>query len=170
MDETQTTPLAAPTPGEQRRLVRLAFRYCWNTGDAEDAVQNALVVALRKAAQLRDREKYWAWLCRIVIQQCRLLHRRRPRAAEFADIDQVPAASAAEHLSQRELGELMKAWIVHLPHKQRVALSLRHFERLDYPQIAAIMNIRESTARVHVRAGREALRRLILARHPEWTP
>ncbi len=47
-------------------------------------------------------------------------------------------------------------------------MTLRHIERLEYPRIAQIMELSESTVRAHVLAGREALRKLILSRHPEW--
>ena len=62
----------------------------------------------------------------------------------------------------------MKRLLVQLPRQQQAAVTLRHLERMEYPQIARIMAISESTVRVHVRTGREALRKLIQARHPEW--
>ncbi len=62
----------------------------------------------------------------------------------------------------------MRRLLVQLPAQQRAAVTLRHIERLEYPQIALIMAISESTVRAHVYAGRETLRSLIVARHPEW--
>ncbi len=62
----------------------------------------------------------------------------------------------------------MRRLLTNLPEQQRAAMTLRHIERLDYPRIAQVMAISESTVRVHVRAGREALRELIQSRHPEW--
>lgn len=172
MADTDTSSAnAALTLGQRRRLLRLAYRFCWNRSDAEDALQNAMVVALRKAEQLRDPERIWPWLCRIVVQQCRLLHRRRRPAVLQEPIEAAHAnESVSQRLSQQELGELMKRLLVQLPHKQRVALTLRHIEHLEYPAIAAVMNVTESTVRAHVRAGRETLRGLILSHHPEWRP
>lgn len=65
---------------------------------------------------------------------------------------------------------MLERLVAELPTQQRTALVLRHFEQMAYPDIAAVMEIAESTARVHVRAAREALRTAIVSRHPEWTP
>jgi RNA polymerase sigma-70 factor (ECF subfamily) len=162
---------AAVTAQERASLVRLAYRMCWSAQDAEDVVQDALLAAARHGPQLRDEQRRWPWLCRIVVQNCRL-HARRARSlkrlAELGNADLVGAADRRQDLVPEELGLLMKRLLVTLPEKQRIALTLRHIEHMDYPRIAEIMRISESTARAHVRAGREHLREMILARHPEW--
>ncbi len=84
--------------------------------------------------------------------------------------NQTTVRSEEESLTQQELGELMKQLLVDLPEQQRMAVTLRHLERLEYPQIAEIMDVAESTVRTHVHAGREALRQMIVRRYPEWTP
>ncbi len=161
---------------ERSQLLRLAYRFCWNPSDAEDALHNALLVAIEKADQLRDPAKRWPWLCRVVVQQCHLLgrnHQRRNethRAAGFPGAPGRGSASATHTsaLDTAELGDLMRRLLTNLPEQQRAAMTLRHIERWDYPRIAQVMAISESTVRAHVRAGREALRKLIQTRHPEW--
>ncbi len=158
---------------ERSQLLRLAYRFCWNRSDAEDALHNALLVAIEKADQLRDPAKRWSWLCRLVVQQCHLLgrkqHRRNEshRAAGFSPRGSAPATQSSA-LESAELGDLMRRLLTNLPEQQRAAMTLRHIERWDYPRIAQVMAISESTVRAHVRAGREALRKLIQTRHPEW--
>ncbi len=173
---------------ERSQLLRLAYRFCWNRSDAEDALHNALLVAIEKADQLREPAKRWSWLCRVVVQQCHLLGRKQQRriethrAASFSSRgrrgsenfsprerprDSAPATQTSE-LDRTELGDLMRRLLTNLPEQQRAAMTLRHIERWDYPRIAQVMAISESTARAHVRAGREALRKLIQTRHPEW--
>ena len=158
---------------ERSQLLRLAYRFCWNQSDAEDALHNALLVAIEKADQIRDPAKRWPWLCRVVVQQCHLLGRKQQRrnetqrAAGFSPRGSAPATQTSE-LDKTELGDLMRRLLTNLPEQQRAAMTLRHIERLDYPRIAQVMAISESTVRAHVRAGREALRKLIQSRHPEW--
>ncbi len=176
---------AEVTAQERARLLRLAYRFCWDASDAEDALHDALLVGVEKGHQLRDPAKRWPWLCRVVIQQCRLLGRkqRRERAVQGAagfsprgssSTQDAPIAGSprvtqpSEELDKAELGDLMRRLLVQLPAQQQAAVTLRHIERLDYPQIALIMAISESTVRAHVYAGRETLRSLIVARHPEW--
>ena len=83
---TGTTPPSCETLDEvhARRglLLRLAYRFCWNDADAEDAVQNALLLASRKVHQLADRGKLWPWVRSIVVTQCKELLRRRMRRGE----------------------------------------------------------------------------------------
>ncbi len=176
------------TAEERGQLLRLAYRFCWNRSDAEDALHNALLVAIEKADQLRDPAKRWSWLCRVVVQQCHLLGRKQqrrnelhraagfsprgPTNSENSSLRGRPRGSApatqTSELEKSELGDLMRRLLTKLPAQQRAAMTLRHIERLDYPQIAYVMAISESTVRAHVRAGRDALRTLIQARHPEW--
>ena len=161
------------TEQERTLLLRLAYRFCWNPADAEDALHNALLLAIEKVDQLRESAKRWPWLCRVVVQQCHLLSRKQQtekriqRAVGFSPRGS-PSTKLNPELDKTELGELMKRLLVQLPRQQQAAVTLRHLERMEYPQIARIMAISESTVRVHVRSGREALRKLIQARHPEW--
>ncbi len=161
------------TAEERGQLLRLAYRFCWNRSDAEDALHNALLVAIEKADQLRDPAKRWSWLCRVVVQQCHLLGRKQQRrnevqgAADFSLRDSL-STKHSPTLESAELGDLMRRLLTNLPEQQRAAMTLRHIERLDYPRIAQVMAISESTVRAHVRAGREALRKMIQTRHPEW--
>lgn len=161
------------TEQERTQLLRLAYRFCWNTTDAEDALHNALLLAFEKADQLREPAKRWPWLCRVVVQQCHLLGRkqqaekRTQRAVGFSPRGSL-ATKPAPELDKAELGQLMKRLLAQLPEQQQAAVTLRHIERMEYSHIARIMEISESTVRVHVRTGRDALRKLIQARHPEW--
>ncbi|MCH7885647.1 MAG: hypothetical protein IIC01_10400, partial [Planctomycetes bacterium] len=77
--ETKPEQSSDPTtvsPSVRDRLVRLAYRFLWNRDDAEDAVQEALTVAHQKRSALRDSSKWWSWVRRIVVQQCRVSGRR----------------------------------------------------------------------------------------------
>jgi RNA polymerase sigma-70 factor (ECF subfamily) len=174
MDQPSSSKQSEEISAQERgELLRLAYRFCWNQSDAEDALHNALLVAIEKSGQLRDPAKRWPWLRRVVIQQCHLLGRKQQRknqfqrAAGFSPRDS-SAPEQTANLDKAELGELMRRLLGQLPEQQQAAMTLRHIERLEYPRIAQIMGLSESTVRAHVLAGREALRKLILSRHPEW--
>lgn len=161
-----------PTPDERGRLVRLASRFSRNAHDAEDAVQSALLLAEQKRGQLREGDKRWAWMCRIVVQQCQLTHRQRQtrQGHEWsAGVERHAPRSDAPIIESAEFDALLERLVAALPLQQRTALVLRHFESMSYADIAAIMDVAESTARVHVRTAREALRAAIVEQHPEWS-
>ena len=156
-------------------LVRLAYRFCWNLEDAEDAVQSALLLASRRERQLDQRSKLWSWVRSIVVRQCHDIRRQSHRRTK-----QVAAAREAAELDRRqqtgdptttnELGDVLRRLIGTLPERQQTAIVLRHLENMDYRAIGELLGISESTARVHVRNGREALRRAVIQEHPEWSP
>ena len=155
-------------------LVRLAYRFCWDVDDAEDAVQEALLLASRKRHQLVQKRKLWSWVRSIVVRQCFEIGRRlaRERKADAA-LQQTPPsvareAAASDGAERREGDDLVRRMIGTLPERQQMALVLRHLEEMSYRQIAETMDISESTARVQVRNAREALRRAILKRDPAW--
>lgn len=148
-------------------LVRLAYRFCWNLHDAEDAVQNALTQATGHEAQLADPRRLWSWVRAIVIRQCHDLRRRARRSARAEDVvaNRVrradPPASPHLLLARSEFSDAVRRAIERLPERQRTALVLRHLEELEYGEIAELMGVSASTARVQVRNALENLRRVL---------
>src|SRR5690242_21739388 len=51
-------------------LYAIAYRILRDTGLAEDALQNALVLAWRRLPHLRDAERFEAWVHRILVHAC----------------------------------------------------------------------------------------------------
>ena len=149
-------------------LLRLAYRFCWNDADAEDAVQNALLLATEREQQLAERGKLWPWVRSIVVRQCKELLRRGVRRREVESSLEPRTREVHDSLSRCELSGMVKELIKTLPQRQQTALILRHLEDMSYAEIAEMMQITESTARVQVRDARESLRQAITERYPEW--
>ena len=51
-------------------LYAVAHRILRDTGLAEDALQNALVLAWRRLPELRDPDRFEAWLQRLLVNAC----------------------------------------------------------------------------------------------------
>lgn len=153
---------------DRRRLIQLAYRFVWNKADAEDVVQNALVLAHEKRDELRDPSRWFSWVCRIVLRQSLLLRRGERRHADHAlrqaasIVD--PAGGAVDRMEVVERVDLVRWAIGQLPQQQQIAVTLRHLQAMSYERMAEIMEISPSTARVHVRAAREAMRKMIVRR------
>ena len=169
-------PVWASPQGDQGasvrdRLFRLAYRFLWNRADAEDAVQEAMLAAFSKSQQLREGDKWWGWLCRIVVRQCHVLGRRkslrrRHEASRASAVSTSDTAGVA--LDATELKELLRESLVALPRRQREVLVLRHLEDMPFERIAEVLSMAPATARVHAQQGRERLLEIVLRRHPEW--
>ncbi|MDP9792773.1 RNA polymerase sigma-70 factor (ECF subfamily) [Catenuloplanes nepalensis] len=136
--------------------------------DAEDAVQDAMLIAMRRLGQLRDPDAAGSWLTAIVRNNARLRLRAVARTVPVADPEQLlPVATAGrpdeglERAGQRD-------WVRHavdgLPEPIRETVVLRYFtEYSSYRQIAEVCGVPVGTVRSRLRDGRRALTRTLLA-------
>ena len=87
------------------RLLRLSYSIVAHDADASDAVQESCLRAWRELPNLRDPERFEAWLWQIAINACRSALRTRRRAAirEIA-VESMPAGSELVG-SARPLGD-----------------------------------------------------------------
>lgn len=141
-----------------RRGFAIAFDLLGDRGDAEDAVQDALVITLTELGRLRDPDALEPWFFRVLANRCiRMLRRRRVRNA-FARIivlerepTQPPIAIDADHVKLlRELDRL--------PAMQKSALVLRYGHELSLDEIATILDVGVETVKTHLKRGRSRLR------------
>ena len=85
--EGGASALGKPTPSQMvpvlshclPALQRYAYRLLGNKEDAEDAVQDAVLAALKHLHQFRGEAQFSTWLTAIVINCARMQVRRRPR-------------------------------------------------------------------------------------------
>ena len=144
------------------RYARYAVHMMGNREDAEEALQDAFVRAFRSLDQYEERERFGAWLYRILVNQCRnALERRKREAAAFPDIDPetvaLPAAGEEEETARERLRELLIA----LPAVQREALLLKYTEDMTFDEMAAVTGVGVSALKMRVRRAIERLRALI---------
>ena len=166
----QPEPPAPWSPSAREKLFRLAYRFLWNRADAEDAVQDALLAAYERSTQLRDANKWWPWVCRIVVQRCRLLGRRASlrKRHEQALADLVPTHNAARSSDSAETKALVIELLDQLPRRQREVLVLRHLQGMTFDEVAEVLELAPETARVHAQRGRERLAAMIKKQQPKW--
>jgi RNA polymerase sigma factor (sigma-70 family) len=144
--------------------------------DADDVVQDAVLVALRRLPGLRDPEAAGAWLRAIVRNNCLMVLRAR-RAVPVAEVE--PLLPADVDLGPDELLDraATRDWVRHavdaLPQSIREVTVLRYFTGCtSYRQIAELCAVSEHTVRSRLRDGRQALRRSLgqtaAAAHPDF--
>lgn len=156
--------LAHRLSGYRDRLVRLAYRFVFNASDAEDAAHDALSKALDRIDQLRDPDRLWSWLARILVTTCS--EKRRSKTVRMSGVLEAiePPDPAADHREAIELSERQKrlvSLIDRLPARQREVLVLRHLEGMSFAEVASVLEMNESTARVQAQNARERLRSLV---------
>lgn len=129
---------------------------------AEDAVQEAALIAWDRRRSLRTVETAGAWFNRILVNVCRQELRRRTRRPSVTEIEPI-LVGAHERLAERD--ELTTA-ILRLNADEQMLLALRFGRDLTVGQIAAETGMREGTVKSrlhfaleHLRAALEAERR-----------
>jgi RNA polymerase sigma-70 factor (ECF subfamily) len=149
------------------RCVRLAAHIVGNHEDAEDAAQETFLRAYRYLASYEERERFSAWLYRVLVNQCRtLLARRRRGETILPDWERsacgVEPEPTAERAALRE--ELARA-LAQLPADQREALVLRFSDDLTYDEMAAITGSGVSALKMRVQRACARLRALLETSH-----
>lgn len=126
--------------------------------DVEDLVQEVFLRAYQAFATLRPNSQHRAWLYKIATN-CAYTKLRRER---LSAVQTLPAELLSEtespSLSDGREGKV-RALVERLPAKQRICVTLRYLQDLDYPEIARIAGCSEESARANVS---QAIRRLRL--------
>lgn len=122
--------------------------------DAEDAVQEAWVRAVRLLAAFRWESSVRTWLCGIVINCCRERLRRRRPVTGLSAADEI-AAPPAPSVSPRDLESLLRA----LPDGYRQVLVLHDVQGYTHEEIAALLGISDGTSKSQLSRARAVLRR-----------
>lgn len=144
------------------RCSRIAIRILGNREDAEEAIQDAFLRAFRALGDYEDRERFSAWLTRILVNQCRtVLARSRRREAVFLDLDTQRMEFVAD--AEQDGGswpELDRA-LMQLPAEQREAIVLRYADDLTYEEMSRITGAGQSALKMRVQRAFARLRALL---------
>jgi RNA polymerase sigma factor (sigma-70 family) len=135
-------------------LVRLA-RSIVGEGEAEDVVQDSLVVAWRSLGQLRDPRSVKSWLTRSVFRRC--LWRARWRRVGVALHLVAEPAGEADPVSELTLAQLL----AHLAPRQRAVLHMTVVEGMTDTEVSLALGLSPGTVRAHRRRAREHIARIL---------
>ena len=134
---------------------------------AQDAVQDASVIALRRLQELREPAAFGGWLCTIGRNVCLTELRRSRRELLVAELP-MPAEEDAlrayeEEVERHALREWLCSALDDLSEGQRLVVMLRHFGRdRSYQEIAEICDVPIGTVRSRLNAARHVLAERLL--------
>jgi RNA polymerase sigma-70 factor (ECF subfamily) len=153
---------AALVPAAADRLLAVAFRILRDPDLAEDATQQALLIAWRKLPSLREPERFDAWTYRLVVNACyaetgRLRFRLTPLRLVNDDAAVVDSEPQAVDRDRIERG-FRKLSIAH-----RTVVVLHLHVGLPFEEIARTLDIPIGTARSRLHYALRALRTAIEA-------
>jgi len=162
--------LAALVEQYASTLYRVAFSVLRNPSDAEDAVQEAFLRVLRHRDDLGEVRDHRVWLIRIVWNIVLDRKRRAKTRPETDDIEELARVLPANGLSAEQRASAAQhhahvlACVEQLPAKERQVLMLSAFEELSSVEIAAVLDITESSVRSRLFRARNLMSELL--QHP----
>jgi RNA polymerase sigma-70 factor (ECF subfamily) len=145
-----------------QKLYRTARSILRDDAEAEDAVQEAWLIAYRSLAGFRGDAKLSTWLVRIVVNESIGRLRKHKRDAEVIRLghgdeheedmletamDQTPLAQPEGVALRAETRKLLEAKIDRLPEAFRTVFMLRAVEEMTVEETAAALGIPEPTVR-----------------------
>src|SRR5688500_2993997 len=141
----------------------LAFRVAYSVlrqrEDAEEVAQEAFAKAYRSFRQLRDRERFRAWLVRMTWRMA-IDRQRSNRRRAVREAHDVPTAvpSVDDAVGARQRAAAVWEAIDVLPEKLRVTIVLAGIEGHDTREVAALLDLPEGTVKSRLFLARQQLK------------
>jgi RNA polymerase sigma-70 factor (ECF subfamily) len=142
------------------RLFGIATLILRDRDRAQDAVQDALVLAWRNIRALRDADAWDAWLYRLTVRACQ----RMARQVRHRDVVEIPVAEELDRVDAADLAQTivdrdrMARALGRLPIDQRTVLVLHFYADLPLTHAASVLEIPVGTAKSRLNRGLAALR------------
>ena len=140
------------------RLKSVAYHIVGNREDAEDAVQETFVKAYRGIHGFQGQSGVGTWLCRILINACYDVTRKRKREA---DPEEHALETRAAPSGQLALKVALKTALRRIHPKHRMVFLLFEVEGLRHSEIASILQIPEGTSKAWLFEAKKDLKRLL---------
>ncbi|WP_028315972.1 RNA polymerase sigma factor [Desulfatibacillum aliphaticivorans] len=145
-------------------LFNLAWRMTGSRSDAEDLVQEIFVRAFRNLGSFDAEKRFFPWLYTIGINLIRSRLKavsRRRRVLQDQEKEGAKEASPEEAFLAKERADQVQAALLKLNTGQREALLLRYSQGLTYDEIADILRISNSAAKMRAARGLDRLRSIL---------
>jgi RNA polymerase sigma-70 factor, ECF subfamily len=154
-------------------VFRIVVRTLRNTADSEDAVQEVFIRTMISLSKYDRRYPFAPWILKIASNYCiDQIRRRKTRKYKlWCDLSEAEERQALWNMSSQPHTqhstrndpdtylELAQSLLNRLKPKRRMAFVLREIEGRAYQEVAAILGIPETTARVRVWRARNDLNR-----------
>ncbi len=149
----------------QRKVLRIAAKHIGSIERAQDVAQTTFVEIYRYVPRYQALGKFEHLLSRILLNQCRMAHRKE-RSAEKAQavLETMPEPEAAlpdDQLLARERRRTVEVAVGKLSEKLRDVVVLRFSGDLSYQAISEELDVPVGTVKSRLAAGMDKLRELL---------
>ena len=146
---------------ERGRLYRMAYAWSHSSDVADDVVQEAMIKALPRVANLKNMEALDGWLFRI-LSNCFIDFCRKQRDEVDINNTVLVAQDTPETVHrQNEMLAAVRSAIANLPFKHRQVLTLVDIESFSYAEVAEIIDAPLGTIMSRLNRARQSLRQTL---------
>ncbi|MCE5248688.1 RNA polymerase sigma factor [bacterium] len=156
-----------------RRVHSIAYRMTGNAEDARDIAQETFIRIHQSLAIIDDTQSFQGWLYRTTVNLALDFHRVKKRYA-VVSLEGVGGEITAGTIlpdtasENAEMAAIVRIVVRMLTPKQREVFVLRDIEGFSTEEIASLLNLNQSTIRVHLAKARERMKRELLKRYPNY--
>ena len=160
-----------------RRLFCVALRILKNDAEAEDALQDAYVLALTRLDQFAGRSSFFTWMARITMNEAFTRIRCRQRVQRLAAAMESPAnlhrlfapvETPEQGVIRRELDSVLQSGVRTLPEHYRTVFAMRDLDELSTFETARSLGVSEECIKTRLHRARELLKRRLSKRVRPW--
>lgn len=144
------------------RLYKVAMRYCRQSANAQDVMQEAWIKIFNNLDKVDNLETFYPWCKKIVVNTALRSLQHRWLNTQLTDqmepLDSTATPSILNELSDQAIRQV----IDQLPAGYRDIFLLHHVEGYKHEEIGNMLNIAPSTSRAKLSLARKRLRKLLI--------
>jgi RNA polymerase sigma-70 factor (ECF subfamily) len=163
-------PFEALVKRHREQVFAIAYRVMGEAQEAEDQTQEVFIKVYRSIKRFRGEAAFSTWIYRIAVNTCLdalSKQQRRPQRVETdiaeAEEAQCPIRTAAraeptpeQATLRRELIKCIHDTMMALQDKERLILTLRDVQGMEYRKIADVLNVRIGAVKMRIHRARLA--------------
>lgn len=136
------------------RVYRVVFALTRDKQITEDAVQEAFFKAFGKLEQLQDKNKFGPWVTTIAVNQAKDALKNSSRHRVVPLHDQISIGSSDDRITSIEVQNEVDRALEKLKDSDREILILKYYCELSTEELAEVLGISPSTAKVRLHRAR----------------
>lgn len=148
------------------RLLRFICRITGQVEEAQEGVNDVMLVVWQTSARFRGDSKVSTWILGIAYRKAlRLAEKKRRwldrfKASDMSDWNELSGLDS-EHTDQADIQDWLQHGLRQLSPKQRAVVELTHYYGFSYEEIARILDCPINTVKTRMFHAREKLRRAL---------
>ena len=152
----------------EKTVYNVALRMLQNREEAAEATQEVFLLAFKNIRSFRRDCKFSTWVYRIVLNHCVTRMKQRPPGTHLSLEDEGDERAPAPQLrvAETQVSEVMRgeqrsrvlAALSGLTPEQQAVIELKFFQELTFEEIAATLEVPQSTIKSRLYAGLEMLK------------